>query len=89
MEEKAHWLSELINHETVDRTTPATPGLLKIRDVALVSTDSDKFEAVVLSALSFVLKIIMVNKKETHPLFFLWEKKKKKKSNDQWTIVCN
>ena len=34
----------------------------------MVSTDSDKFEAVILSAHSYVLKIMMVNKKKPHPL---------------------
>ena len=28
LEEKAHWLSDWINHEAVYRTAPATPGLL-------------------------------------------------------------
>ena len=30
LEEKAHWMNELINGEAVYRTAPATPGLLKV-----------------------------------------------------------
>ena len=37
-------------------------------DVTLASPYSDKFEALILSAHSNVLKIIMVNKKKPHPL---------------------
>ena len=46
----------------------------KLCDVSLASTDGSKFEAHkgILSAHSYVLKNIMVNKKQPHP-FFLWE----------------
>ena len=46
-------------------------------DVTLASTDSDKFEAVILSAHSYVLKIMMVNKKKPHPLVFVGGIKKR------------
>ena len=39
-------------------------------DITLASTDSVKFEAVILSAHSYVFKIMMVNKKKPHPLVF-------------------
>ena len=37
----------------------------------LASTDSDNFEAVILSAHSYVFKIMIVNKKKPHPLVFV------------------
>ena len=39
--------------------------------VTLACTESDTFEAVILSAHSYVLKIMMVNKKKSHPLDFV------------------
>ena len=43
----------------------------KVCNVTVASTDSDKFEAVLLLAHSNVLKIMMVNKKKPHPLVFV------------------
>ena len=40
----------------------------KFCNVTVASTDSNKFEAVILSAHSYVLKIMMVNKKKPHLL---------------------
>ena len=33
LEGKGHWINELINYEAVNRTAPATPGLLKMSTV--------------------------------------------------------
>ena len=40
-------------------------------DVTLASKDSDKFEAVILAAHSYVLNIMIVNKKKPRPLVFV------------------
>ena len=39
LEEKAHWISQLINHKAVYRTAPATPGLL-IKEKPLIQSQN-------------------------------------------------
>ena len=53
-----------------DLDTWCCVGLLEEKSF-VASTDSDNFEAVILSTHNYVLKVTMVNKKKPHPLVFV------------------